>query len=84
MDKRKIILSGLGLLLIVGAVFAAKWIIDSNVKKDPEIQKVVKNVFVKTVKNDTVPISIQRYREFLEVVVIIFYLGRNIKEVRFY
>ena len=58
MDKRKIILSGLGLLLIVGAVFAAKWIIDSNVKEDPKIQKVVKNVFVKTVKNDTVPISI--------------------------
>ncbi|MEO2071114.1 MAG: HlyD family efflux transporter periplasmic adaptor subunit [Zunongwangia sp.] len=58
MDIRKIILSALGLLLIVGAIFAAKWIIDSNVKEDPKIKKVVKNVFVKTVKNDTVPISI--------------------------
>ncbi|MDN3595398.1 efflux RND transporter periplasmic adaptor subunit [Zunongwangia endophytica] len=58
MDIRKIILSVLGLLLIAGAVFAAKWIIDSNVKTDPEVQKVVKNVFFKTVKNDTVPISI--------------------------
>ena len=40
MDIRKIILSALGLLLIVGAIFAAKWIIDSNVKEDPKIKKV--------------------------------------------
>lgn len=56
MDKRKIILSILGVLLIVLAVFGAKAIIDSNVKEVPETTKVVKNVFVETVENRRVPI----------------------------
>ena len=58
MDKRKIILSILGVLLIVLAVFGAKAIIDSNVKEVPETTKVVKNVFVETVENRRVPIIV--------------------------
>ncbi|MFD2517825.1 efflux RND transporter periplasmic adaptor subunit [Salinimicrobium flavum] len=56
MDTRKIILSVIGVLLIVAAVFGAKAIIDSNVKEVPPVSKVVKNVFVDTVQNTTVPI----------------------------
>ena len=58
MDKRKIILSFIGILLVVLAVFGAKAIIDSNVKKVPESTKVIKNVFVETVKNRKVPIVV--------------------------
>ena len=58
MDKRKIILSFIGMLLIVLAVFGAKAIIDSNVKKVPESTKVIKNVFVETVENRKVPIVV--------------------------
>lgn len=58
MDKRKIILSFIGILLIVLAVFGAKSIIDSNVKEVPEKTKVVKNVFVETVENRNVPIMV--------------------------
>lgn len=58
MDTRKIILSILGILLIILAVFGAKAIIDSNVQEVPEARKTVKNVFVDTVKNRTVPIVI--------------------------
>ncbi|SKB45477.1 RND family efflux transporter, MFP subunit [Salegentibacter holothuriorum] len=58
MDKRKIILSVIGVLLIVLAIFGAKAIIDSNVKEVPESTKVVKNVFVETVENRKVPIVV--------------------------
>ncbi|MBI6119162.1 efflux RND transporter periplasmic adaptor subunit [Salegentibacter maritimus] len=58
MDKRKIILSFIGVLLIVLAVFGAKAIIDSNVKKVPKSTKVIKNVFVETVENRKVPIVV--------------------------
>ena len=58
MDKRKIILSFIGVLLIVLAAFGAKAIIDSNVKEVPEKSKVVKNVFVETVENRNVPIVV--------------------------
>lgn len=58
MDTRKIILSVIGILLIVAAVFGAKAIIDSNVKKTPPISKAVKNVFVDTVQNGVVPIVV--------------------------
>ncbi|HEY9184500.1 MAG TPA: HlyD family efflux transporter periplasmic adaptor subunit [Salegentibacter sp.] len=58
MDLRKIILSILGILLIVLAIFGAKAIIDSNVQEVPEARKTVKNVFVDTVRNRTVPIVI--------------------------
>lgn len=58
MDKRKIILSGLGILLIIAAIFGAKLIIDSNVKEKPPVTKTVKNVFIDTVENGTVPITV--------------------------
>lgn len=58
MDTRKILLSVIGLLLIVAAVFGAKAIIDSNVKDTPPVSKSVKNVFVDTVENGTVPIVV--------------------------
>lgn len=58
MDTRKIVLSALGILLIVAAGFGAKAIVDSNVKQAPPQTKIVKNVFVETVQNDTVPIVV--------------------------
>ena len=58
MDKRKIILSVLGVVLVIAAVFGAKLIIDSNVKKNPPVTKTVKSVFIDTVKNTTIPIVV--------------------------
>lgn len=58
MDKRKIILSLLGVVLIVGAIFGAKAIIDSKEQPKPNIQKTVKTVFVDTVKNSSIAIKI--------------------------
>ncbi|TSE08402.1 efflux RND transporter periplasmic adaptor subunit [Aquimarina algiphila] len=55
---RKIILSILGLLLIVVAVFAAKKIVDNKRRPKPKPAKVIKTVFVDTVKNTTIPIQI--------------------------
>ena len=58
MDNRKIVLSILGVVLIIGAIFAAKLIIDSNKKVKPPITKTVKSVFIDTVQNRTVPIVV--------------------------
>ncbi len=58
MDKRKIILSVLGVVLVIAAIFVAKLIIDSNVKKNPPVTKTVKSVFIDTVKNTTIPIVV--------------------------
>jgi len=58
MDKRKIILSLLGVVLVVGAIFGAKAIIDSKEPPKPNIQKTIKTVFVDTVRNSTIPIKI--------------------------
>ncbi len=58
MDIRKIILSILGILLVVLAIFGAKAIIDSNVQEIPETSKTVARVFVDTVKNQSVPIVV--------------------------
>ncbi len=55
---RNIILSVLGLLLIVGAVFFAGKIIDSKKRPKPRPSKVIKTVFVDTVTNKTIPIQI--------------------------
>ncbi|NHF58491.1 HlyD family efflux transporter periplasmic adaptor subunit [Flavobacteriaceae bacterium TP-CH-4] len=55
---RKIILSVLGLLLIVGAFFGAKAIIASKKNFRPKAEKVVKTVFTEVVKNGTVPIVV--------------------------
>ena len=55
---RKIILSLLGIFLIIGAIFAAKMIIDSNTVDRPPLKKITKTVFIDTVENRTVPIVI--------------------------
>ncbi|WP_299530545.1 HlyD family efflux transporter periplasmic adaptor subunit [Ulvibacterium sp.] len=55
---RKIILSILGLVIIVLAIFLAKIIIDSKKSYRPQAQKVVKTVFTQVVKNGTVPIVV--------------------------
>ena len=55
---RKIILFVLGVVLLVGAIFGAKLIIDSKEPPETKIRKTVKTVFVDTVQNSTVPILI--------------------------
>lgn len=55
---RKIILSILGVLMIVGAYFGATTIIANKKKPRPRINKVVKTVFIQNVENTTIPISI--------------------------
>jgi len=58
MNTRKIILSILGVLLIVGAVFFAKRIVDNKKSFKPRAQKVVKTVFAEVVENGIVPIIV--------------------------
>uniref|UniRef100_UPI004047846C efflux RND transporter periplasmic adaptor subunit n=1 Tax=Mariniflexile sp. TaxID=1979402 RepID=UPI004047846C len=55
---RKIILSVLGVLLIIGSVFLAKYLIASKNKPKPVVGKVTKTVFIDTVKNGEVQIKI--------------------------
>ena len=55
---RNIILSVLGVLLIVGAVFIGKEISNSKKKQRPPVQKVIKTVFTDTVKNGNIQIVI--------------------------
>ena len=54
----KIIRFALGILMIVASYFGAQKIINSRNKKRPVPKKIVKTVFVDTVKNSTVPIII--------------------------
>jgi multidrug efflux pump subunit AcrA (membrane-fusion protein) len=58
MDKRKLILSVLGVLLIIASIFVAGKIIDSKTMPKPRPVKVVKTVFVETVNNTIVPIEV--------------------------
>ncbi|GAA3510089.1 efflux RND transporter periplasmic adaptor subunit [Aquimarina addita] len=55
---RNIILSILGILLIVGAVYGAIIIAGNKTKPKSKISKVVNTVFVDTVKNGSIPIQI--------------------------
>ncbi|MFD0835267.1 efflux RND transporter periplasmic adaptor subunit [Mariniflexile aquimaris] len=55
---RKIILSLLGVLLIIASFFLAKSLIDSKNKPKPVLDKVIKTVFIDTVKNGDVQIKI--------------------------
>jgi multidrug efflux pump subunit AcrA (membrane-fusion protein) len=55
---RKIILSVLGVVLIIVSVFLAKMIVSSNQRQRPAPTKIVKTVFVDTVTNENVPITI--------------------------
>ncbi|MCF8715413.1 HlyD family efflux transporter periplasmic adaptor subunit [Joostella atrarenae] len=55
---RKIILGILGVLLIVFAIFIANYLIDSKEKSEGNVKRVVKTVFVETVKNKEIPIVV--------------------------
>lgn len=55
---RKLILSILGLLVVVLAIFVAKSIIDSNVKDKPENIQTEKPIIVYTVENATTPVRL--------------------------
>ena len=55
---RKLILTILGVLLIVASIFIAYLLIQNKHKVKPVPKKVVKTVFVDTVKNATIPIII--------------------------
>jgi multidrug efflux pump subunit AcrA (membrane-fusion protein) len=55
---RKIILSLIGIALIIASVFIAKSLIANKQKPKSVVQKVIKTVFIDTVKNKTINISI--------------------------
>ena len=55
---RKILSIALGILLLVGAVFVAKYLIDNKKKPKPKFDKIVKTVFVEEVENKDIPIVI--------------------------
>ena len=55
---RKLILAALGILLIVASIYGSKMIINSKNKTRKTTSKVVKTVFIDTVKNTTIPIII--------------------------
>lgn len=55
---RKILLIAIGILILGACSLGAYFIIKSNTKVKPKVEKVVKTVFVETVKNTTVPIMI--------------------------
>jgi multidrug efflux pump subunit AcrA (membrane-fusion protein) len=53
---RKIILSTLGVLLLVGTFFLAKYLVENNQRPKPKFERIVKTVFVEAVQNKEVPI----------------------------
>ncbi|HEY5689690.1 MAG TPA: efflux RND transporter periplasmic adaptor subunit [Yeosuana sp.] len=55
---RKIILSVIGVLLIIASIFLAKSLIASKNKPKPVVEKVIKMVFVDTVKNGPIQIKL--------------------------
>ncbi|MDP5157372.1 MAG: efflux RND transporter periplasmic adaptor subunit [Flaviramulus sp.] len=55
---RKIILLGIGIVILGMSFIGAYYIIKSNVKVKPKVEKVIKTVFVETVENRSVPIVI--------------------------
>ena len=55
---RKLILAILGVLFITGSIYGAKMIINSKSKTRKAASKVIKTVFVDTVKNTSIPIII--------------------------
>jgi len=55
---RRIISIVFGVLLLVGSVFVAKYLIDNKKKPKPSFDKIVKTVFVEKVENKDIPIVI--------------------------
>lgn len=56
---RKLILIILGLIIIVGSVVGANYIIKSNVKDKPQPKTVAKPITAQAVKNTTVPVIVK-------------------------
>ena len=48
----------LALLLLVGAIMLAKYLIDNKQKPKPKFDKIVKTVFTETITNKSIPILI--------------------------
>ena len=61
---RKVILSALGLALIVGALFFAKYLIDNKNKPKPVVPKVVKTVLVDTVENNSTYCNFSKWKSY--------------------
>ncbi|WP_121666735.1 efflux RND transporter periplasmic adaptor subunit [Mesonia aquimarina] len=55
---RKFVSIFIGLLILIGAGAFAYYLIDSNKKEKPPVQKTVKTVFVDTVQNTSVPVQL--------------------------
>jgi multidrug efflux pump subunit AcrA (membrane-fusion protein) len=55
---RRIINIGIGVILLAGAFFITKYLIENKKKPTPKFEKIVKSVFVDTVSNKEVPIII--------------------------
>lgn len=55
---RRLVSIILGILLLIGAVFVAKYLIDNKKKPKPKFNKIVKTVFVEEVENKDIPIVI--------------------------
>jgi len=55
---RKLLSIALGILILVGAVFVAKYLIDNKKRPKPKYDKIVKTVFVEKVENKDIPIII--------------------------
>lgn len=55
---RKIISVVLGVVLLAGAIFTAKYLIDNKKQAKPKFDKIVKTVFVEEVENKEIPIVI--------------------------
>ena len=53
---RNIILSIIGVLTIVGAIFLGNYLVEKNQKPKPKFKKQIKTVFVKSVANKEIPI----------------------------
>ena len=56
---RKLISIGLGIALLVGAVFIVKAMILNNEKPVYKAKKIVKTVFIDVVENKDIPITIK-------------------------
>ncbi|SNR33685.1 efflux RND transporter periplasmic adaptor subunit [Lutibacter flavus] len=55
---RKIITIILAVVLVAGSIFFAKYLIDNKNKPKPKFEKIVKTVFIDTVKNTSIPLII--------------------------
>ena len=58
LTMRKLISIALAVLLLIGSILLAKYLIDSKNKPKPVAEKIVKTVFTQTVSNKLIPIII--------------------------